>query len=99
MIWELEFNWEKSPVNTLLLALGNYQILRENEFMNRISSPRKEHLRCAGQASDFVQVSTFLFGMLLGLFGRHPDGDLVWILSSDKPPTLFPWWLVPLLWL
>lgn len=66
MTCELEFNWEKSPINMLPLTLGNHQILREKSIYEIVSSS-KEYLRHAGQAEKFAKVFLFLPVMPLPL--------------------------------
>lgn len=89
MTCEFEFNWEKSPVNMLPLTLGNHQILREKSIYE-IVSPSKEYLRHCWASWEICKGFFIFTTYALGPFvWGHPDGDLVWILFSDKSPSLF----------
>lgn len=74
--------------NILPLALENYQDLRENSTMNTVSFPRKEHLRQMGKLRNLQRFLHFYLTCLWVFTGGNPDGDLVWILSSDMSHTL-----------
>ena len=91
MIWKLEFNWEKSPINILPLALENYQVLRENVFMNTISFQERDAWDVLSKFRTLLRSFHYYLAYSWAFFcvcGVHSDGDLVWILFTNKSTTL-----------